>query len=112
MSLARSDAMTTAIDHEDRYHAVHGPYRAAHALAARPQRPGCARLSRDRIGGDGWWVPANDKVVTIAGFILIVGFPILVFLLSLAYNRLEQRRLDRCSAAKARQARADLRGGW
>ena len=54
--------------------------------------------------GNGWWVPANDKVVTNAGFILIIGFPILVFLLSLAYNRLEQRRLDRLSADKARKA--------
>jgi hypothetical protein len=62
--------------------------------------------------GNGWYVPANDKVVTNAGFILIVGFPILVFLLSLAYNRLEQRRLDRLSAAKARKSRADVRGGW
>ena len=62
--------------------------------------------------GNGWYVPANDKVVTNAGFILIIGFPILVFLLSLAYNRLEQRRLDRLSAAKARKARADVRGGW
>jgi hypothetical protein len=62
--------------------------------------------------GGGWWVPANDKVVTTAGFILIAGFPVLVLLLSLLYNRLEGRRLDRLSAAKARKARADQRGGW
>ena len=62
--------------------------------------------------GNGWYVPANDQVVTNAGFILIIGFPILVFLLSMAYNRLEQRRLDRLSADKARKRRADLRGGW
>ena len=62
--------------------------------------------------GGGWWVPANDKVVTMAGFILIAGFPVLVLLLSIAYHRLEHRRLDRLSAAKARKARADVRGGW
>jgi hypothetical protein len=62
--------------------------------------------------GNGWYVPANDKVVTNTGFILIFGFPLLVLLLSLAYNRLEHRRLDRLSAAKARKARADQRGGW
>jgi hypothetical protein len=63
-------------------------------------------------GGEGTWGPANDKVVTNAGFILIVGFPILVFVLSMMYNRLEDRRLRRMAAAKARRARADLRGGW
>src|SRR4051794_8564225 len=50
MSLARSEAMTTAIAHEDRYPRTHGPYRAAHALAARAQRPCRARLSRPRRG--------------------------------------------------------------
>ena len=48
----------------------------------------------------------------MAGFILIAGFPVLVLLLSIAYHRLEHRRLDRLSAAKARKARADVRGGW
>ena len=62
--------------------------------------------------GNGWYVPANDKVVTNTGFILIAGIPLLVLLLSLAYHRLENRRLNRLSAAKARKARADLRGGW
>ena len=62
--------------------------------------------------GGGWWVPANDKVVTNAGFILILGFPVLVLVLSLLYNKMEKRRLDRLSAAKARKTRADLRGGW
>src|SRR3954449_9948945 len=44
MSLARSEAITTAIDHEDRYPRSHGPHRAAHALAACPQRSDRARL--------------------------------------------------------------------
>jgi hypothetical protein len=63
-------------------------------------------------GGEGTWGPADDKVVTFTGFILIVGFPILVTLLSMAYNRLEDRRLRRLAASKARTARADQRGGW
>ena len=63
-------------------------------------------------GGEGTWGPANDKVVTNAGFILIIGFPLLVLFLSIAYNKLENRRLRRLEAAKARSARADLRGGW
>ena len=63
-------------------------------------------------GGEGTWGQTNDKVVTNAGFIIIAGFPLLVLILSLAYNRLENRRLRRLAAAKARTARADLRGGW
>ncbi len=63
-------------------------------------------------GGEGTWGPANDKVVTNAGFILIIGFPLLVLFLSIAYSKLENRRLRRLEAAKARSARADLRGGW
>jgi hypothetical protein len=63
-------------------------------------------------GGEGTWGLTNDKVVTTAGFILIAGFPLLVWILSIAYNRLEDRRLRRLAASKARTARADLRGGW
>jgi membrane protease YdiL (CAAX protease family) len=63
-------------------------------------------------GGQGTWGEADDKVVTYTGFIIIIGVPILVTVLSLAYNKLEGRRLRRLSAAKARTARADQRGGW
>ena len=63
-------------------------------------------------GGEGLWGETNDKIVTNAGFILIAGFPLLVWILSMAYHRLEDRRLRRLAAAKARTARADLRGGW
>ncbi len=63
-------------------------------------------------GGEGTYGPANDKVVTFAGFILIVGFPTLILLLTLLQSRLEKRKDRRLAAAKARRARADLRGGW
>ena len=69
-----------------------------------------AALAND--GGEGTWGPADDKVVTNAGFLLIAGFPVLVAVLSLSYHFLEGRRLQRLSAAKARTARADQRGGW
>ena len=62
--------------------------------------------------GEGWFGETSDLDITIAGFILIAGFPLLVWILSIAYNRLEDRRLRRMAAAKARTARADLRGGW
>jgi hypothetical protein len=63
-------------------------------------------------GGEGTWGLTNDRVVTAAGFILIIGFPILVLLLSLLQGRLEKRKDRRLAAAKARRARVDVRGGW
>ena len=66
----------------------------------------------DKDGGLGTIGEAPDTVVTKAGFILIIGFPLLVLFLSIAYSKLENRRLRRLEAAKARSARADLRGGW
>ena len=63
-------------------------------------------------GGEGWWGETNDKVVTNAGFIIIAAFPVLITVLSVTQNRLDKRKDARKAAAKARNARADLRGGW
>jgi hypothetical protein len=62
--------------------------------------------------GNGWYVPADDKVVTNAAFIVIAGFPVLIVLCSLLQHTLDKRKYRRQDAAKARRARADLRGGW
>jgi hypothetical protein len=69
-------------------------------------------LASEHDGGEGTWGLTNDKVVTNAGFIIIAGFPVLILLLSLLQNHLEKRKDRRLAAAKARTARADLRGGW
>ena len=69
-----------------------------------------AALAHD--GGQGLYGETNDKVVTYAGFMLIAGFPVLVFLLSMLQGGLEKRKDRRKAAAKARKARADARGGW
>jgi len=69
-----------------------------------------AALAHD--GGEGLWGETNDLVVTYAGFILIVGFPLLILILTLIQSRLEKRKDRRLAAAKARSQRADLRGGW
>jgi hypothetical protein len=69
-------------------------------------------LATDHDGGEGLYGETNDKVITFVGFGLIVGFPILILILSLVQNRLEKRKDRRLAAAKARRARADLRGGW
>src|SRR3954447_26005822 len=42
--------------------------------------------------GGGWYVPADDKVVTNVGFLLIAGFPVLILLLSLLQGSLDKRR--------------------
>ena len=85
--------------------------RAAHALGSRAQRPGRAR-PHGHDGGEGTWGLTNDKIVTNAGFIIIVGFPMLVLLLSLLQSSSRSAGLAGSTAAKARSARADLRGGW
>jgi hypothetical protein len=69
-------------------------------------------LAEGHDGGEGLYGPADDKVVTITGFILIAGFPILILILTLIQSRLEKRKDARLAAAKARKQRADLRGGW
>ena len=63
-------------------------------------------------GGEGWYGETSDKVVTDAGFIIIAAFPALIALLSLLMWHLDKRKDARKKAAKARSARADLRGGW
>jgi hypothetical protein len=71
-----------------------------------------AALAGEHDGGEGWWGETNDKVITNAGFILIAAFPTLILLLSLLQWRLDKRKDRRLAAAKARRARADVRGGW
>ena len=63
-------------------------------------------------GGEGWWGETNDKVITNAGFILIAFFPLFILCMSLLQWKLEKRKDARKKAAKARVARADVRGGW
>ena len=63
-------------------------------------------------GGEGLYGETDDKVVTNAGFILIAFFPLLILTMSLIQWRLDKRKDERMKAAKARKARADVRGGW
>ena len=69
-----------------------------------------AALAHD--GGEGWYGETNDKVITNAGFVLIAFFPLFIFVMSFVQGRLEKRKDARKAAAKARTARADVRGGW
>jgi ABC-type nickel/cobalt efflux system permease component RcnA len=60
-------------------------------------------------GGEGLYGETNDQVVTNAGFILIIFFPLFCLVASLIQWRLEKRKYARQAAAKAR---AQDPGGW
>jgi hypothetical protein len=62
--------------------------------------------------GEGIYGETDDKVVTYAGFILIVAFPVLVLLLSLLQGKLEKRKKDRMKAAKAAGGDDRWKQGW
>jgi hypothetical protein len=58
-------------------------------------------------GGEGWYGETDDRVVTNAGFILIIFFPLFVLLASLLQWQLEKRKDRRKAEAKRAAA-----GGW
>jgi hypothetical protein len=60
-------------------------------------------------GGEGLWGETNDKVVTNAGFLLMIFFVLFVFFMSMLQWRLEKRKDRRKAAAKAA---AKSPGGW
>ncbi|MDX6705938.1 MAG: hypothetical protein QOI48_1784 [Solirubrobacteraceae bacterium] len=60
-------------------------------------------------GGEGLYGETNDQVVTNAGFILIIFFPLFVFVVSMIQWRLEKRKDARKAIAKKR---AQSPGGW
>ena len=62
--------------------------------------------------GRGFYGATNDKVVTNAGFILIVFFPTFVFVMSMIQRRLDKRKEARKAAQKAHLGNAQWRGGW
>jgi len=63
-------------------------------------------------GGEGLWGETNDKVITNAAYVIIAGIPLLILVLTLIQLALDRRKDRRLAAARARRARADLRGGW
>jgi hypothetical protein len=71
-----------------------------------------ALAAGEHDGGEGTWGLTDDVVITNAGFLIIAGFPVVIMILSLIQWNLEKRKNRRLAAAKARRARADMRGGW
>jgi hypothetical protein len=62
--------------------------------------------------GRGFYGATNDKVVTNAGFILILFFPTFIFVASRIQAHLDRRKKARLKAAKAQMGNSYLRGGW
>ena len=52
----------------------------------------------------------NDKITTNTGFVLIVAFPLFIFLASMAQRALEKRKEARTAAEK--EFAGQWRGGW
>ena len=65
-----------------------------------------AALAHD--AGEGTYGPADDKVVTNAGFILIAFFPAFIFTMSMLQWALDKRKERR----KAAHRKIDFNGGW
>ena len=63
-------------------------------------------------GGEGYYGQTDDKVVTIAGFCLILFFPVFVFSMSKLQGHLERRKHARLEAAKERARRPEWNRGW
>lgn len=63
-------------------------------------------------GGQGLYGKTDDKVVTNAGFLLIIFFPLFVGLMSAIQWGLEKRKDRRKKAHKALARDASARGGW
>jgi hypothetical protein len=62
--------------------------------------------------GRGFYGPTDDKVVTNAGFILIIFFPTFVFAMSMIQRYLDKRKQARKAAEKAYLGDVQWRGGW
>jgi hypothetical protein len=62
--------------------------------------------------GRGFYGPTNDVVVTNAGFLLVIFFPLFIFFMSMGQRMLEKRKEARKAAQKAYLANGRWRGGW
>jgi hypothetical protein len=71
-----------------------------------------ASVAQAENDGRGFYGATNDKVVTDAGFILIVFFPLFVLFMSRLQKHLEKRKEARIAAHKAHLTDAQWRGGW
>jgi len=86
------------------------PITAASLLLAAP----VALAAQEPISGEGAYGPADDRVVTTTGFIVIAFFPFFILMMSLLQWRLEKRKEARKVAAKRIESAAgnSWHAGW
>ncbi len=70
-----------------------------------------APVAQAENDGRGYYGATDDKVVTDAGFILIAGLAIFVFVMSMVQRHLDKRKEARKAAQKA-LGDVTWRGGW
>ena len=71
--------------------------------------PGTALAYND---GRGFYGSTDDKVVTNAGFILIIFFPLFVFTMSMLQRKLDKRKAARKAGRETQLGETQWRGGW
>lgn len=59
-----------------------------------------ADSSQEPLSGEGLYGPADDKVVTNAGFLIIAFVPLFILMMSLLQRHLEKRKDARKAAGK------------
>src|SRR3954469_1436604 len=103
MSLARSEAMQTAIAAPMVGSAAMRRLASTLLLSAFTLLlfAQVALANEEADHGEGLWGETTDRVVTYAGFILIAAFPLFVFTMSMIQGRLEKRKDLRLKAERA-----------
>jgi preprotein translocase subunit SecG len=71
-----------------------------------------AQVAQAHNDGRGFYGATDDKVVTDAGFILIVFFPLFIFCMSMLQRHFDKRKEARKAAHKAQLSNTQWRGGW
>ncbi len=87
------------------------PITAATVLLA---APAALAGTQEPISGEGSYGPADDRVITMTGFIVIAFFPLFILVMSLIQWRLEKRKDARKLASKRLESAAGdhWRPGW
>ena len=71
-----------------------------------------AFATQEPISGEGSYGPADDKVVTNTGFIVILLFPLFILCMSLLQWRLDKRKEERKAIAKKIHTDSRWQSGW
>jgi hypothetical protein len=74
--------------------------------------PAALADTQEAVSGEGLYGPADDKVVTNAGFIVILVVPLFVLTMSLIMWRLDKRKERHKAISKQLKADRRWQSGW